>query len=142
MNINDLYQELIIDHSQHPRNQGELACPTGKAEGYNPLCGDQVTVFLTVENDIITKTTFKGTGCALSVASASLMTEILIGKPLAKALEIAENFKRTMTADEASKEPLGKLEALLGAKHFPARVKCVTLVWHTLTAALKPDAKP
>jgi len=142
MNISDLYQELIIDHSQHPRNQGELTCPTGKAEGYNPLCGDKVTVFLTAENDIITKATFTGTGCALSTASASLMTEALIGKPVTTVLTLAENFKTAMTIDAESKESLGKLEALLGAKHFPARVKCVTLAWHTLTKALKASDTP
>jgi len=142
MNINDLYQELIIDHSQHPRNQGELTSPTGKAEGYNPLCGDKVTVFLTAENNIVTKATFTGTGCALSMASASLMTEALIGKPITTVLTLAENFKTAMTIDENPTESLGKLEALLGAKHFPVRVKCVTLAWHTLTKALKASDTP
>jgi len=142
MNITDLYQELIIDHSSRPRNQGEIASPTGKADGYNPLCGDKVTVFLKIENDIITELRFIGTGCALSIASASLMTEALTGKSVATATALSADFKRILTTDDPTHLPLGKLEALIGARHFPARVKCVTLGWHTLEAAITRQTTP
>jgi nitrogen fixation NifU-like protein len=142
MNITDLYQELIIDHSRHPRNHGEIALPTGKAEGYNPLCGDKITVFLKIDNDIITEMRFTGAGCALSIASASLMTEALIGKPVATAFALSADFKKTLTTDAPEHPPLGKLEALVGARHFPARVKCVTLGWHTLEAAITQQKTP
>lgn len=136
--LRELYQEVIFDHYQRPRNCHVLDCANHQAEGYNPLCGDQVTVYLKVENGIIEDLSFEGSGCAISTASASLMTEALKGKKIAEVEYLFEDFHRMVTAPEATPHPeLGKLEALAGVREFPTRVKCATLAWHTLQAALK-----
>lgn len=142
--LRELYQEVIFDHYRKPRNCGVLDCANHQAEGYNPLCGDQVTVYLKVENGVIEDISFKGTGCAISTASASLMTEALKGKKLVEVEHLFNDFHQMITASDASvpRPDLGKLEALAGVHEFPARVKCATLAWHTLQAALKKQAAP
>ena len=139
--LDDLYQELIVDHSKRPRNFGALAGATARAEGYNPLCGDKLTIQLKLENDVVTEIGFLGAGCAISTASASLMTESLKGKTRAEAERIFERFHRLLTADEKPAD-LGKLAVFAGVRAFPVRVKCATLAWHTMRAALRePGAK-
>lgn len=140
MNLQDLYQELIIDHGTQPRNCCALQNANGTAEGYNPLCGDQIKVYLHIENEIITKAAFTGTGCAISMASASLMTETLLNKTISEALALSSLFKAQMTTDCCEQHCLGKLNALCGVKAYPARVKCATLAWHTLQAAIKQES--
>ena len=136
--LRELYQDVIFDHYKKPRNCHILDCANHQAEGYNPLCGDQVTVYLKVDNGVITDLSFKGTGCAISTASASLMTEALKGKKVAEVEDLFEDFHQMVTAPEDAPHPeLGKLEVLAGVREFPARVKCATLAWHTLQSALK-----
>jgi nitrogen fixation NifU-like protein len=146
-NIQDLYQELIIDHGTQPRNCCLLENATGTAEGFNPLCGDKVIVYLKMDKQTIQALSFTGKGCAISMASASLMTEALLGKTIPEALALSTTFKALLTDDnEGNKDndkesqntsaALGKLTALSGVKAFPARVKCATLAWHTLQAAI------
>jgi nitrogen fixation NifU-like protein len=136
--IRELYQEVIFDHYRAPRNQHALDKANHKAEGYNPLCGDQVTVYLNIENDVIQDAAFEGIGCAISTASASMMTEALKGKKVSEAEQLFDEFRHMVTDDAAQSHPdLGKLEVLAGVREFPARVKCATLAWHTLRAALK-----
>lgn len=135
-NLRDLYQETIFDHYRQPRNFGPLEDANRHAQGYNPLCGDKVTVFLRVEDGIIKDVRFEGLGCAISTASASLMTESLKGKHEDEALKLTDKFCDMVTGT-ASNGMLGKLEALAGVREFPQRVKCATLAWHTLQAALK-----
>ncbi len=138
-----LYQEVIIDHNRHPRNYRKLADATRSADGYNPLCGDKLTLYLKLDGERISDVSFEGEGCAISVASASLMTEALKGKTVAEAQGLFDRFRRVVM-DEGGSSPdspaLGKLEVLAGVKEFPARVKCATLCWHTLAAALHNDA--
>lgn len=142
MDIKALYQELIIDHGTHPRNCGSLANANKHAEGFNPLCGDKVHLYLQITNQEIEKASFTGAGCAISVASASLMTEALIGKTLNEALTLAQAFKALLTSEQQpTLLDLGKLAAFAGVKAFPARVKCATLAWHTLEAAIEEEAK-
>jgi nitrogen fixation NifU-like protein len=133
--LQDLYQEVILDHNKRPRNF--RAIESGRrAEGYNPLCGDRITVYLRLENDAIVDVSFQGSGCAISKASASLMTESLKGKTLAEADALAVRFHQMITAPaDAPLEDLGKLSALAGVRQFPVRVKCASLAWHTLRAA-------
>ncbi len=136
--LRDLYQEVIFDHYRKPRNCHVLDCANHKAEGYNPLCGDQVTVYLKIENGVIEDLSFSGSGCAISTASASLMTEALKGKKLDEVEHLFQEFHQMVTsADDAPHADIGKLEVLAGVREFPARVKCATLAWHTLHAALK-----
>jgi nitrogen fixation NifU-like protein len=138
--LRELYQELIIDHSKRPRNFRVLETANRKSEGYNPLCGDKVTVFLELENDRLKNISFQGSGCAISTASASVMTESLKGKTLAEAEALFEVFHHLVTGKPpaAGKSPeLGKLAVFSGVSEFPARVKCAILVWHTLRAALQ-----
>lgn len=142
--LEDLYQELILDHNRSPRNYRKLEHTDHHAEGYNPLCGDRVTVYVRIEGDRVSDVTFEGSGCAISTASASLMTESLKGKTLEQARALFRRFHGMVTGDgSASTEgpELGKLAVFSGVYRFPARVKCATLVWHTLNAALekKPD---
>ena len=141
--IKDLYQEVIIDHNRSPRNFGKLENPTQVAEGYNPLCGDKLNLYLTTENDLITDVSFDGSGCAISVASASLMTDSLKGKTIKEAEQLFENFHDLImeeeNPDQEQIQSLGKLVALSGVKEYPARVKCATLCWHTLHSALQGD---
>lgn len=139
--LRDLYQEVIFDHYRAPRNFGTLPAANRSAEGYNPLCGDKVKLYLQVEDGIIRDARFEGAGCAISTASASLMTESLKGRPEAEALQLLEDFQRMVTGG-ASTQQLGKLEALAGVREFPQRVKCATLAWHTLQAALQQQHTP
>lgn len=141
--LRELYQELIFDHYKRPRNRQELAGANRRAEGHNPLCGDRITVYLKVENGIIGDVAFEGDGCAIATASASLMTEALKGKSVSDVAHLFEGFHDMVTDSNASAHPeLGKLEVLAGVREFPARVKCATLAWHTLNAALKQQRAP
>jgi len=138
--VSELYQELILDHNKRPRNYRRIEEPDRKREGYNPLCGDRVTVFLKFEGDVIKEITFEGSGCAISTASASLMTESMRGKTLAEGRELFRRFRAFVTENSADGKPapnLGKLEAFSGIRRYPARVKCATLAWHTVNAALE-----
>ena len=143
--LDELYQQIILDHNKAPRNFGELSDANRKAEGYNPLCGDKVTVYLKVEDGTIKDISFQGSGCAISTASASLMTEVLKGKTEAATKALFEAFRGLVTGattESESAEKLGKLLALQGVSEFPIRVKCATLVWHTLQAALQEKQQP
>jgi nitrogen fixation NifU-like protein len=135
--IDDLYQEIILDHSKKPRNFGKMECPNAHAEGYNPLCGDRMRLDLKLENDVVKEAKFTGAGCAISMASASLMTEALKGKSRAEVEKIFERFHQLLTTDTPQTEDLGKLAVFSGVREYPARVKCATLAWHTLKAALE-----
>jgi nitrogen fixation NifU-like protein len=137
--LQDLYQELIIDHSKHPRNFAELAGATHQAQGYNPLCGDRVKVFLKVEGETIQDIRFQGAGCAISTASASLMTDRLKGKTRAQAAALFQQFHNLVAGEgcDTGGPELGKLAVFSGVREYPVRVKCATLVWHTLRAALE-----
>ncbi len=144
MQLDDLYQELIIDHGTQPRNCCVLNNANSTAQGFNPLCGDKIQVYLNIEKGIIQNATFTGSGCAISTASASLMTEALVGKTLDAVSTLATCFKALLTEKETYKPPikLGKLAAFSGVKTFPARVKCATLPWHTLQAAIQQLSHP
>ncbi len=141
--IKDLYQEVIIDHNRSPRNFGKLENPTQVAEGYNPLCGDKLNLYLKTEDDVITDVSFDGSGCAISVASASLMTDSLKGMTTEEAEQLFQNFHNLImeeqNPDNDEMQKLGKLAALAGVKEYPARVKCATLCWHTLHSAMQGD---
>ena len=139
--LTDLYQQLILDHNARPHNFGELPGATHKADGYNPLCGDQVTIFVKLDPaGGLGEVRFSGKGCAISKASASLMTDFLRGKSLAEANVAFEQFRALVSGKEgADAAPLGKLAALAGVRDFPMRVKCATLAWHTLRAALQNE---
>ncbi len=137
--LRDLYQEVIFDHNRNPRNCHVMENANRVVEGFNPLCGDRLTLYLNVEDDIIRDASFQGSGCAISTASVSLMTEMVKQKTKAKAQELFDTFHKITTgADDTIKlEELGKLRVLAGVKDYPARVKCATLAWHTLDAAIK-----
>jgi nitrogen fixation NifU-like protein len=137
--LRSLYQEVILDHYKRPRHFGVLEEANRRAEGTNPLCGDQITVYARVEGDVIREISFEGMGCAISTASASLMTEALSGKTLEEAEKLHETFHRLLTAGDElpDLEGLGKLEVLAGVREFPVRIKCATLAWHALRAALE-----
>jgi len=135
--LDDLYQETILDHSRRPRNFREAESFTQKAEGYNPLCGDKLILYLVVEDDVIRDVTFQGSGCAISTASASMMTESLKGKSLEEATNLFRNFHEMLTGTAETEAEIGKLAAFSGVREFPIRVKCATLAWHTLRAALE-----
>ena len=139
----DLYQELILDHNQRPRNFGRLDSPTHRAEGQNPLCGDTLALTLDVHDGVIRDLRFEGNGCAISRASSSLMTTVLKGKSLEEARALAAAFRALVTT-EVDPDParLGKLLALAGVRQFPMRVKCATLAWHTLLAAIDGESEP
>ncbi len=140
--IDDLYQETILDHSKRPRNFHVMADANRHAEGFNPLCGDKLRLFLKVENDIVQDASFEGSGCAISTASASLMTESLKGKTREEALKLLEKFHDLLTTDAAAAKDLGKLVVFCGVRDYPARVKCATLAWHTLKSALDNTGEP
>ncbi|MDZ5649932.1 Fe-S cluster assembly sulfur transfer protein SufU [Nitrospirillum sp. BR 11828] len=148
MDLRDLYQDIILDHGRSPRNFRVLAAPSHFAHGHNPLCGDKVTIFLRLEGDRIVDVSFEGKGCAISTASASLMTEVVLNKTLAEAEALFGHFHGTVTSDTASGLPDAlveegeRLQPLAGVKAYPARVKCATLAWHTLEAALKGGGLP
>ncbi|MDF2867229.1 MAG: iron-sulfur cluster assembly scaffold protein SufE2 [Gammaproteobacteria bacterium] len=135
--LRELYQEVIIDHNRNPRNFHKMQDANKYAEGYNPLCGDQLNLFLKIAEDVIQEVSFEGSGCAISTASASLMTEALKGKTIQQAEALFNTVHGLLTKDEATDwDRLGKLVVLAGVKEFPARVKCATLAWHTLHSAL------
>ena len=143
--LDDLYQEVILDHNKSPRNFRAMAHANRKAEGYNPLCGDHVTVFVQLEDGVIRDISFQGSGCAISKASASMMTAELKGKDQAAAEALFENVHRMLTGDQSDDQlaaKVGKLRILSGVCKFPARVKCATLAWHTVNAALKGESEP
>ncbi len=138
--LRELYQEVIMDHNRRPRNFRALDGASCSLEGFNPLCGDRITLDLKVEDDTITDIGFLGSGCAISKASASLMTETLKGKKVAEAEDIFESFHDMLTKDDKSdldEDKLGDLSVLAGVAQFPTRIKCAVLAWHTLRAALR-----
>ncbi|HUA15944.1 MAG TPA: SUF system NifU family Fe-S cluster assembly protein [Verrucomicrobiae bacterium] len=142
--LRELYQELILEHSKAPRNYRALEAANHKAEGYNPLCGDRFTVYLKVDGDSIQDISFQGSGCAISKASASMMTQSLKGKSISEAKKLFERFHQTVTGQatnnsNGSEAEVGKLAVFAGVSEFPSRVKCATLAWHTLQAALDGD---
>jgi len=140
MDLRELYQEVIIDHNRNPRNFRAISQPTAEAKGYNPLCGDKLTVYVNVDEGVVEDVSFLGCGCAISKASASLMTDVMQGKTLSQAHQLFEQFHRMLTSDdEVGALTVDKLTVLAGVREFPARVKCATLAWHTLEAALKQD---
>jgi nitrogen fixation NifU-like protein len=140
--LSELYQEVILDHNKRPRNYRVLETPTHHAEGYNPLCGDRLKLFVNVEGDTIADVAFQGSGCAISKASASLMTDAVKGHSVAEARELFERFHRMVTTPpDLAVEDLGKLSVLAGVREFPVRVKCASLAWHTLKAALAREEK-
>ena len=135
--LRELYQEVILDHNKHPRNFGEIEGADRHAEGYNPLCGDRLTVYLNLEKDVITEAAFQGSGCAISKASASLMTDAVKGKTVAEARLLFDRFHAMITnsANENFESQVGKLAVLAGVRDYPMRVKCAILAWHALRAA-------
>jgi nitrogen fixation NifU-like protein len=141
--LRDLYQEVILDHNRRPRNFRELPDANRKAEGYNPLCGDRLTVYVRVDGDVVREATFVGSGCAISKASASLMTDSVKGKTVDETKALFDAFQRMVTSSAGEQPPahLGKLAVLAGVHEFPARVKCASLAWHTLKAALAAEAE-
>jgi len=141
IDLRELYQQTIFDHYRQPRNFGRLDGANRRAEGYNPLCGDKVVLYLRVEDGVIRDASFEGTGCAIATASASLMTESIKGRSEAEALQLLERFLGMATGVATTGE-LGKLEVLAGVREFPQRVKCATLAWHTMKAALKNADEP
>jgi len=134
--LRELYQQLIVDHSKSPRNCRPLEGANLSAEGYNPLCGDHVTLYVQLEGDRVKDISFQGNGCAISTASASLLTEVLKGKTRGEAEALFQGFHNLVTGNAAEASSLGKLKVFAGVSEFPVRVKCATLVWHTLKAAL------
>jgi len=135
-NLDELYQEVILDHNKSPRNFRQLEDANRTAEGYNPLCGDKVKVYLLVKDDVIRDISFQGSGCAISKASASIMTSTLKGKTRAEATDLFEEFRQTVTTGKLNAQKMGKLAVFAGVHHFPARVKCAILPWHAVAAAL------
>jgi nitrogen fixation NifU-like protein len=154
--LEDLYREIILDHYRSPRNRGELAVPPAvKAEGFNPLCGDEIVVFLDVEDGVVTDNKVSGQGCSISQSSASMMSQAVKGKPVEEARQIVRSFKGMMSIHEGEPEGgaeetdgeetlrrLGDLAALQGVVKFPVRIKCATLAWNTLVQALDEAAAP
>lgn len=143
--LDELYQEVILDHNKSPRNFREIVDANRRSEGYNPLCGDHVTVFVNLADGVIRDISFKGSGCAISKASASMMTTELKGKSEAEAERVFDTVHKMLTGEmgveESDLERLGKLKILSGVCKFPARVKCASLAWHTMNAALKGSDK-
>ena len=139
--LNDLYQEVILDHNRRPHNFRVIDPATAKQEGYNPLCGDRLTLYVKVEDGIIRDVAFQGSGCAISKASASLMTDAVKGKTVEAARSLFDRFHQMITSPPGSPLPeLGKLSVLAGVRDFPTRVKCAGLAWHTLKAAVSEQA--
>jgi nitrogen fixation NifU-like protein len=140
--LRELYQQVILDHNKSPRNFRKLETANHFAEGYNPLCGDRIDIYLFVEDNIVKDISFQGNGCAISKASASLMSSIVKGKSIEETKELFEKFHDLITGkieDDTAMESLGKLSVFAGVKEFPARVKCASLAWHTMSAALKNE---
>jgi nitrogen fixation protein NifU and related proteins len=140
--LNDLYRDVILDHNRRPRNFHVLGAATHSAEGFNPLCGDRLTLYVRLEDDRIADVAFEGSGCAISKASASLMTDAVKGQTVADARALFDRFHAMVTtAPELPVEDLGKLSAFAGVREFPVRIKCASLAWHTLKAALARETK-
>ena len=144
MDLKDLYRDVIVDHNRNPRNFGKLEPADAKADGHNPLCGDRLTIYADLDGDRIRQVKFEGSGCAISVASASLLTEAVRGKSVAEFEQLFEQVHSLLTDHESTVDTasLGKLAALSGVREFPSRVKCASLCWHTLRAALHHADKP
>jgi nitrogen fixation protein NifU and related proteins len=144
MDLNDLYRDVIVDHNRNPRNFRPMPDADRHAEGFNPLCGDRLALFVKLDGDRISDVSFQGSGCAISVASASLLTESVKGRTVAEAERLFGRMHDLLTRDETVADPaeFGKLAALSGVRAFPARVKCASLCWHTLDAALHREAQP
>ena len=143
--LSDLYQEVILDHNRRPRNFGQLPDATRTAKGYNPLCGDRLTLYLKLDGDRIDGVAFEGSGCAISKASASLMTDAIKGQSTSSAADLFERFHQMITTpidQPVDEDSVGKLAVLAGVREFPARVKCASLAWHTLKAALDDTSDP
>ena len=141
--LSELYQQVILDHNKKPRNFRKLAAATHTAEGFNPLCGDHLTVYLDVEDDQVKDISFEGSGCAISKAAASMMTQAVKGKTLAEAESLFTEFHQMVTVEdeaEAAESRLGNLRIFSGVREFPVRVKCATLPWHTMQAALNDES--
>jgi nitrogen fixation NifU-like protein len=138
--LNDLYQEVILDHNRRPHNFRVIGAATAKQEGYNPLCGDRLTLYLTLDGGVIKDAAFQGSGCAISKASASLMTDAVKGKTVAEAGDLFEQFHAMITSSpDSSPADLGKLSVFAGVRAFPTRIKCASLAWHTMKAAVAHD---
>jgi nitrogen fixation NifU-like protein len=144
MDLADLYRDVIVDHNRKPRNFRPMPDADCHAEGFNPLCGDRLTIYVRLDGDVISDVSFQGSGCAISVASASLLTESVKGRPIAEAERLFGTMHAMLTRDDADVDvaSLGKLGALSGVRAFPARVKCASLCWHTLDAALHRQTEP
>jgi nitrogen fixation NifU-like protein len=144
VDLKDLYRDVIVDHNRHPRNFGKLDPADAHADGHNPLCGDRLTMYVNLDGQRISDAKFEGSGCAISVASASLLTEAVKGKSTAEFKALFDDVHALLTQHDAKVDPskLGKLAALSGVREFPARVKCASLCWHTLNAALDRAAEP
>jgi nitrogen fixation NifU-like protein len=141
MDLKELYRDVILDHNKRPRNFGKLESSDAHADGHNPLCGDRLTVFLKMDGDRVEDIRFEGKGCAISTATASLMTEAIKGKDRADIGALFDKIHSMLTRQDAVADPsLGKLAALSGVREYPARVKCASLCWHTLNAALDKGA--
>ncbi len=138
-NLHELYQEILLEHNNKPRNYRKIEDANRQADGYNPLCGDQITLYLKLEDDVIADVAFQGVGCAISRASASMLTQSIKGETLAKAEEIFDGFHALITDPDADVDYdlLGDLEMLSGVSAFPTRIKCAVLAWHTLNAAIE-----
>ena len=134
--LSDLYQDMILDHSRHPRNFGHPDGTNREAQGNNPLCGDRITVYLHIDGEVIEGASFEARGCAVSLASASMMTEMVKGKTVAEARDLFDRFHRLVTEEDGDGDGLDELEALSGGREFPMRIKCATLPWHTMNAAI------
>lgn len=140
MQLSELYRQVIMDHYQHPRNQGQLPDAVS-VDLRNPSCGDEITLQLMVEDGVVKDVRFKGSGCSISMATASMMTEAVKGIPIDKALEMGTAFRAMMRGEDVDLDALGELEALQGVSQFPARIKCATLAWQALEKATKHDAE-
>ncbi|MBM3879132.1 MAG: SUF system NifU family Fe-S cluster assembly protein [Verrucomicrobia bacterium] len=139
--LSDLYQEVILDHSRSPRNYRPLEAPQRQAQGHNPLCGDQVTIYLAFEGDVIKDISFQGSGCAISKASASLLTESLKGRSTAEVKRLFDQIHALMTTGQSRGADLGKMAVFAGVHKFPARVKCAMLPWRAVVAALEDEGR-
>jgi len=140
MDLKELYRDVILDHNRHPRNFGRIEPADGRAEGHNPLCGDRLSVFVRMDGQRVADIRFEGKGCAISTASASLMTEAVKGKDRTAIRALFDKVHALLTRADAAPDGLGKLAALSGVREFPVRVKCASLCWHTLNAALEHGA--
>lgn len=141
MDLQDLYKDIIVDHNRSPRHFGSLEDATHRAEGFNPLCGDRLTLYVRMANDVIEDIAFEGSGCAISVASASLLTEALLGKTAQEAEALFGQMRKLFTGEEVPDDltQLGKLGALAGVRAYPSRIKCANLSWHALHRALESE---